>query len=313
MGFPIADLMDQDACYAKLLLWLHPQGFACPRCHGEDRMTVHRRRRPPVLDYRCGHCHRIFNAFTGTSLHGVKRRPGELVLILRGFAQGVPTAQLARELECDRSELLKLRHRLQDTAFLGRDQQPLSDTTTEADEAYQNAGEKGVPHDEPDDPPRRRANKVKGHGNWENDRPPVCGVAGRESGQVRLTVAEHSDGETLRDVVGEATEPKAMVYTDEWSGYNGLPGMDRGHATVCHKIGEWARDDDGDGIREVHDNTLEGLWTGLRNFLRLFRGVSKKYLYQYVAMFEWGYNVKRATPGFLRALLGVRPATTCTT
>jgi transposase len=313
MDFPIADLMDEDACYAKLLLWLHPEGFACPRCHADDRMTVHRRHRPPVLDYRCGHCLRVFNVFTGTSLHGVKRRPSELVLILRGFAQGVPTAQLARELECDRSELLKLRHRLQDTAFLGRDQQPLSDTATEADEAYQNAGEKGVPHDDPDDPPRRRANKVKGHGNWENDRPPVCGVAGRESGQVRLTVAEHSDGQTLRDVVGEATASKAMVYTDEWSGYNGLPGMDRGHATVCHKIGEWARDDDGDGRREVHDNTLEGLWTGLRNFLRLFRGVSKKYLYQYVAMFEWGYNVKRATPGFLKALLGVRPATTCTT
>ena len=55
---------------------------------------------------------------------------------------------------------------------------------------------------------------------------------------------------------------------------------------------------------------MEGLWTGLRNFLRPFRGVSKKYLYQYVAMFEWGSNVKRATPGFLWAILGVRSATT---
>ncbi|MBX6316079.1 MAG: hypothetical protein IRY99_24675 [Isosphaeraceae bacterium] len=45
------------------------------------------------------------------------------------------------------------------------------------------------------------------------------------------------------------------------------------------------RDDDSDGVREVHVNTLEGLWTGLRNFLRPFRGVNKGYLYQYVAMF----------------------------
>ena len=37
----------------------------------------------------------------------------------------------------------------------------------------------------------------------------------------------------------------------------------------------------------------------MRNFLKAFRGVSKKYLYRYVAMFEWGYNVKLATPGFL--------------
>ena len=103
------------------------------------------------------------------------------------------------------------------------------------------------------------------------------------------------------------------VNTDEWQGYNHLPEMGRGHATVCHAEGEWARDDDGDGVREVHDNTQEGLWTGLRNFLRPFRGVNKVYLYQYVAMFEWGYNVKRAMVEFLHALLGVKRPTSCPT
>jgi hypothetical protein len=135
-------------------------------------------------------------------------------------------------------------------------------------------------------------------------------VVGRESGRLRLTVAERSDGETLRRVVMRATWPMVRVNTGEWLGYNGLPGMGRDRLTVCHAAGERERDDDGDGIHEVHVNTLEGLWTGLRNFLRTFRGVNKKYLYQYVAMFEWGYNVKRATPDFLWALLGVRSATT---
>jgi hypothetical protein len=37
------------------------------------------------------------------------------------------------------------------------------------------------------------------------------------------------------------------------------------------------------------------------------------YLYGYVAMFEWGYNVKRATEGFLRAIFGREPATRCPT
>jgi hypothetical protein len=37
--------------------------------------------------------------------------------------------------------------------------------------------------------------------------------------------------------------------------------MGRRHATVCHTAGEWARDDDGDGIREVHDNTLAWIST----------------------------------------------------
>jgi transposase-like protein len=33
----------------------------------------------------------------------------------------------------------------------------------------------------------------------------------------------------------------------------------------------------------------------LRNFLRPFRGVHKKYLAQYVAVFEWAYNLKTLT------------------
>jgi transposase len=113
--------------------------------------------------------------------------------------------------------------------------------------------------------------------------------------------------------VRRASWPMATVNTDEWCGYNGLPEIGRYRATVCHAAGEWARDEDGDGIREVHVNTLEGLWTGLRNFLRPFRGVNKVYLYQYVAMFEWSYNAKRVTQSFIWALLGVKSATICPT
>jgi transposase len=170
-----------------------------------------------------------------------------------------------------------------------------------------------VRHRDPEDPPRRRGNQFHGHGTWDNDRPPVCGVVGRASGQVRLHVGRHADRETLEGVVARGTQEGAEVNTDEWRSYDHLPEMGRGHATVCHAIGEWARDDDGDGIREVHDNTLEGLWTGLRNFLRPFRGVNKAYLHQYVAIFQWAHNVKRATTEFLLALLGVRCHTSCPT
>jgi ISXO2 transposase-like protein len=128
-------------------------------------------------------------------------------------------------------------------------------------------GKKGEPHRDPEDPPRRRANKRRGHGTYASDRPPVCGVAGRDSGRVKLTVVGNSDGPTLERVVRRATEPMTHVNTDEWTAYDGLPAMHRPRSAVCHAAGEWARDDDGDGVREVHCNTLEGLWTGLRNFL----------------------------------------------
>jgi hypothetical protein len=64
---------------------------------------------------------------------------------------------------------------------------------------------------------------------------------------------------------------------------------------------EWARDDDGDGIREVHTNTVEGMWTSVRNFLRPFRGVHKRYVSGYVAMCEYSINLKRVTPEFISA------------
>jgi hypothetical protein len=129
-------------------------------------------------------------------------------------------------------------------------------------------------------------------------------VVGRQSGHARLTVTRRSDRATLERVVRKASWPMATINTDEWGGPNGQTAMGCHHATVCHADWEWDRDD-GDGVREVHDDTPEGLWI----VLRPFRGVSKKYLYQYVALFEWGHNVKRATPGFLRALLGVESAT----
>lgn len=145
MDFPIGDLMDETACYDFLVELLHPDGLACPRRGDRDGLKVHRRDRAPILVYRCTGCRRIFNAFTGTTLRGTKRRPIELVLILRGIAQGVSTAQLARELGCSRPELLEFRHRLQELGFEGLDRTPLADAAIEADEMFQNAGEKRRP------------------------------------------------------------------------------------------------------------------------------------------------------------------------
>lgn len=73
--------------------------------------------------------------------------------------------------------------------------------------------------------------------------------------------------------------------------------------TVCHAKHEWARDDDGDGLREVHINTVEGMWTLVRNFMRLFRGVHKKYWAGYLAICEFHINLKRITPAFVAAHL----------
>jgi transposase-like protein len=115
-----------------------------------------------------------------------------------------------------------------------------------------------------------------------------------------LRVREHTDGATLRAHVQHYTRRHTRCYTDEWQGYAHLG---RPHRTVCHGVKEWARDDDGDGIREVHTNTIEGLWTTVRNFLRPFRGVHKKYLKYYLAICEHQINRKRISPAFIAGLV----------
>lgn len=165
---------------------------------------------------------------------------------------------------------------------------------------FRTPGKKGQLHADPADPPRRRANKKRGHGTYANDRPPVVGTVGRDSGQCRLRVCEGTDGETLRSHVQWTTQVQAVCCTDEWLGYTRL---ERVHQQVAHSQREWARDEDGDGVCEVHTNTIEGLWTTLRNFLRPFRGVHKKYLKFYVAMCEHHINRKAISPDFITRLV----------
>jgi len=134
----------------------------------------------------------------------------------------------------------------------------------------------------------------------------VLGVVGRESGEIHLEVCKRSTRDELVPKVLAATEPGSLINTDEWQAYKSLSDHERMHVFVTHSgpKEDWARDDDGDGIREVHCNTVEGIWTGLRNFLRPFRGVHKKYLNQYVRTFEWAHNLKAVSDDYLRVLLG---------
>jgi transposase len=307
MRFPITERLDEADCYHYLCERLHPDGLTCP--HGHDLPTdqaPHKQESGAVVSYRCRNCHGVFNLFTGTLFSGTHYSCRVLVLFLRGVLQGLPTRLLADELGCDYSTVLAWRHRLQAHALAEQPDVALADRTVETAELFQNAGEKGTPHVEPNDRPRRRANKREGRGTMKNDRAPVVGVVGRETGQIRLAVVEDTQQATVEPLIEAATQPDATVYSDEAGSFAPIGQTGRVYLTVNHGRHQWARDADGDGRREVHDNTMEGIWTGLRNFLRPFRGIHKRYLGQYVAIFEWAYNLKRVTEGFLRRLLLLR-------
>ena len=112
--FPIHELMDEQKCYDYLLQVLHLDGLRCPRGHvlPADQQP-HDRHRAPIMDYRCRACGAVFNLFTDTIWSGSRYTCVQIVLILRGIAQGVPTEHLAHELGIDRSHLLARRHEIQ--------------------------------------------------------------------------------------------------------------------------------------------------------------------------------------------------------
>src|ERR671915_280622 len=123
-------------------------------------------------------------------------------------------------------------------------------------------GNKGTPHRDPMDPPRRRANKRKGHGTYANDRPPIISVASRDTGEHRFWVCDHADTRTCAALIAEHVPPaSAWLYTDECQSDRGSHPC---HGTVRHGVHEWARDDDGDGRRAVHGHTWEGAGAALR-------------------------------------------------
>ena len=180
MDFPIAEFMDKEACYEKLVDLLHPVGLACPRCGGRDGLKVHKRHRAPVLDYRCTACGRVFNAFTGTAFHKTHRRPSEILLILRGISQGETTARLARELKRHRQHLLKLRHRLQEAAFKAADPVPLDDASRRGRRDVPERGGKKASRT-PTPRTRRGAARTSGRGTapWTTTGPRSPGSSGR--------------------------------------------------------------------------------------------------------------------------------------
>jgi hypothetical protein len=78
MDFSLIDSLDEDACYTKLVELLLPNGLACPRCGERNRLGIHRCHRASLVDFQCGVCGRVFNAFTGTmtQVTTCRGRPG---------------------------------------------------------------------------------------------------------------------------------------------------------------------------------------------------------------------------------------------
>ncbi len=140
IDFPIDDLLDEAACLTWIEKYLHPQGLRCPHCGAVEHRFAQQNKYWSA--WRCKDCDRYYTLLSGTIFEKTQQPPSKVVLLLRGIAKGEPTARLARELRMGRGRVHQLRQQMQRNLLGSRPTEPLPDDVLEADELYQNAGEK---------------------------------------------------------------------------------------------------------------------------------------------------------------------------
>jgi transposase-like protein len=164
------------------------------------------------------------------------------------------------------------------------------DGTVEADDLYHTAGHKGQAKTGGKkslgrQPRRRRKKREPGRGHYDQDRPAIIAWVSRQGGVV-IQAARDFTVKTVQKAADLAVQTGSQLYTDSASSYHALKGYV--HDFVNHTKKEYARG-------EVHENRAECLFSLLKPYLRVFRGISKTTLPGYVRFFQFLRNFYQLT------------------
>jgi hypothetical protein len=130
----------------------------------------------------------------------------------------------------------------------------------------------------------------------------LCGVAvevrGRGSGRVRLAILENASGRSLGAFVTSTTESGAVVHTDGWPGYKGLPDLGYEHSPAVQSAAEAGEEP---YLPRAH-RAISNLKAWLHG---THRRASRQHLQAYLDEFVFRHN-RRGTPhAAFQTLLGL--------
>lgn len=216
----------------------------------------------------------------------------------------VSNLQIAQELGLDESDGQNMADLLRQGVCKRR--QPVClQGEVEFDEVYVVAGHKGRSDKIVGRQARRnRLKGERGRGTLAKEKPPIFGMIQR-GGEVVIRMLEDVKQTSIKPLILDTVAAGTLIYTDEYAIYNRLEAWGYNHKTVNHGVGEYARDEDGDGFHEVHVNTMEGFWSLLRSWLRPHRGISQEKLPIYLGFFEFVHNTRRRGKALLGSLMGL--------
>lgn len=284
----IANVIDINKLVKLIRRILHPGRICCTKCSCDQVRLLGNENKYP-RKYICSKCANKFTEWDNTILENSKL-PLEIIflfIILMNF--GLPISCIAFCLSISYKTTYRWYWRvLKNLQKL--DDKPVLADIVESDEAYVTSGKKGEIFDDRES--RVRGLKSRGRGTMAKDRPPILGLVDRLSKKIRLFVCEDVKKKTVEKLIKSCVEKGCEIHTDGYDIYNGLHLLGYTHKLVIHSQGLYAEDQDGDGICEVHCNSVEGLWSMFKQFLRGFRGVNKRKLAGYVRLFEYLYNAR---------------------
>jgi transposase len=162
--------------------------------------------------------------------------------------------------------------------------------TVEADDLYHTAGHKGQAKTGwtkslGRKPRGRRKKREPGRGHYDKDRPAIIAWVSCQGGVV-IHATRDFTVKTVQKAADLAMQAGSMLYTDSASSYRLITGYE--HDAVNHTQKEYARGD-------VHENRAECLFSLLKPYLRVFRGISKTNLPGYMGFFQFLRNFHQLT------------------
>ncbi|MGH2934480.1 MAG: IS1595 family transposase [Gaiellaceae bacterium] len=292
----LARFPDNAACLDYLRDKFFPEGTECPKCGKPSKF--HRIKGRSA--YSCQHCGHHVYPTAGTIFHKTTVNLQlwfYAIFLMASTRCGISAKQLEREIGVSNKTALRMFHQIRSLLGDDGDEPPLTGKV-EMDETWIG----GKPRETD-----RRIAKEKGWlpqtAHYERHTPVFAAV--ERGGRVRARVVPNVRESTLAPHIHAFVLPAAMIYTDEYKGYDRLTGKGFTHHRIKHKERIYV---DGD----VHTQTIEGFFGLVKNGIRgVYHSVSRKHLQGYLDEYAFRYNNRDSeTPMFWAILDRVqkRPA-----
>jgi transposase-like protein len=271
-----AEFPNDDVCLETIKEQRFPGGIApCKKC-GMDRKH---HRVSGRTAYACDHCGNHIYPLAGTIFEKstTSLRVWFQAMYLMGSTRcGISAKQIQRETGVTYKTAWRMFRQIR---TLLSEEISLEGSSVEMDETYVGGRRKGT----------KRGRPTAG----ASHKTCVIGVVERNTetrkGRVLCMTAESASQKNLRQVAAEKILPESTVFTDDWTGYNGLADVGNyTHKRINHAEKIYVVTD---GIHSIHTNTIEGFWSLVKRGIGgVYHAVSKKYLQSYLDEYSFRYN-----------------------